>query len=102
MGIYREVYDFAAKAGALEGYVYQKSKLDIDYLPRWVNNLVSHYHRLPAEVKEDFQGLCNGTIGRTIHSLLPHLGEDHEVIHKLKGMVSGKLPLSPDDFTHGR
>jgi len=102
MGIYREVYDFAAKTGALEGYVYQKDKLDIGYLPRWVDNVVSHYHRLPSEAKEDFQSLCNGTIGRTIHSLLPHLGEDHEVIHKLKGIVSGKLPLSSDDFTHGR
>ena len=102
MRINREVYDFAAKAGALEGYVYRKNKLDINYLPRWVDNLVSHYHRLPSEVKEDFQSLCNGTIGRTILSLLPHLGEDHVVIHKLKGIVSGKLPLSPDDFTHGR
>jgi hypothetical protein len=32
--------------------------------------------------------LCNGTLGRTIHSLLPHLGEDHEVIKKLKTIVS--------------
>jgi hypothetical protein len=102
MGIYREVYDFAAKAGALEGYVYQKEKLEINYLPRWVDNLVNYYPRLPSEVKEDFRGLCNGTLGRTIHSLLPHLGEDHEVIKKLKTIVSGKLPLSPDDFTHGR
>ncbi len=102
MPIYREIYDFAAKAGALEGYVFQKNKLEIATLPRWIDNLVSHYHRLPSEVKEDFQSLCNGTIGRTIHSLLPHLGEDHELIHKLKGLTSGKLPLSSDDFTHGR
>jgi hypothetical protein len=32
MAIYREVYDFAAKAGALEGYVYQKEKIDVNYL----------------------------------------------------------------------
>jgi hypothetical protein len=30
------------------------------------------------------------------------LGEDHEVVKKLKSMISGKLPLSPNDFTHGR
>ena len=102
MGVYREVYDFAAKAGALEGYVYQKERLDINYLPRWVDNLVNHYHRLPPEAKDDFQSLCNGTLGRTIQSLLPHLGEDHEVIRKLKSLTSGKLPSSPDDFAHGR
>ncbi len=102
MGIYQEVYDFAAKAGALEGYVYPKEKVDLNYLPRWVDNLVNHYHSLPSEVREEFQGLCNGTIGRAIQSLLPYLGEDHEVIKKLKSVISGKLPSSPDDFTYGR
>ena len=50
MGIYQEVYDFAAKAGALEGYVYPKEKVDLSYLPRWVDNLVTQYHRLPPEI----------------------------------------------------
>lgn len=102
MGVYKELYDFASKAGALEGYVYQKEKLDLNYLPGWVDNLVSLYHHLPEEVKDDFQSLCHGTIGRTIQSLRPHLGEDHEIINKLKRMISGKLPLSPNDFTDGR
>ncbi len=102
MGIYQEVYDFAAKAGALEGYVYPKEKVDLGYLPRWVDNLVNHYRRLPSEVREEFQDLCNGTLGRTIQSLLPSLGEDHEVIKKLKSIVSGNLPSSPNDFTFGR
>lgn len=102
MGIYQEVYDFAAKAGALEGYVYPKEKVDLSYLPRWVDNLVTQYHHLPSEVEEEFQSLCNGTIGRAIQSLLPSLGEDHEVIKKLKSIVTGKLPLSPNDFVYGR
>ena len=42
MGIYKEVYDFAAKAGALEGYVYPKDKVELDYIPQWVDNLVNH------------------------------------------------------------
>jgi hypothetical protein len=102
MGIYQEVYDFAAKAGALEGYVYPKEKVDLGYLPRWVDNLVDHYRRLPSEVREEFQSLCNGTLGRTIQSLLPSLGENHEVIKKLKSIISGNLPSSPNDFTYGR
>jgi len=102
MGIYKEVYDFAAKAGALEGYVYPKERVDLSYLPRWVDNLVNQYQNLPSEVKAEFQGLCNGTLGRVIQSLLPSLGEDHEVIKKLKSIISGTLPLSPNDFTYGR
>ena len=102
MRIYQEVYDFAAKAGALEGYVYPKEKVDLSYLLRWVDNLVTQYYRLPPEVKEEFQSLCNGTIGRAIQSLLPSLGEDHEVIKKLKSVIIGKLPLSPNDFVYGR
>ena len=102
MGIYQEVYDFAAKAGALEGYVYPKEKADLNYLPQWVDNLVNHYRSLPSEVREEFQGLCNGTLGRAIQSLLPSLGKDHEVIKKLKSIMPGKLPSSPNDFTYGR
>jgi len=102
MGIYKEIYDFAAKAGSLEGYVYLKGKVDLSYLPKWTDNMVNLYRSLPSEVKEEFQGSCNATIGRTIQSLLPSLGEDHEVIKKLKTMMSGKMPLSPDDFSHGR
>jgi hypothetical protein len=100
MGIYKEVYDFAAKAGALEGYVYPKEKPDLNYLPQWVDNLVNQYLALPSEVREEFQGSCNGTLGRAIQSLLPFLGEDDEVIEKLKGIISGELPLSSNDFTY--
>jgi len=102
MGIYKEVYNFAAKAGALEGYVFPKEKVDLNYLPKWVDNLVNQYRALPSEVREEFQGLCNATLGRTIQSLLPLLGEDNEVIKKLKSIVSGKLPLSHNDFNFGR
>ncbi|MGB9628675.1 MAG: hypothetical protein ACPL6D_08435 [Thermodesulfobacteriota bacterium] len=101
MGIYRELYDFAAKAGALEGYVYSKEKVDPSYLPLWVEHLVNQYHQLPPEVREDFQTLCDGTIGRAIQSLIPFLGDDHEVVKKLKTIVKN-LPSSPNDFTYGR
>ncbi len=102
MGTYQEVYDLAAKAGALEGYVYPKEKVDLNYLPKWVDHLVNQYQRLPSEVRAEFQVLLNGTIGRAIQSLLPNLGEEHEVIKKLKSVIIGKLPPSPYDFTYGR
>jgi hypothetical protein len=102
MGIYQEIYDFAAKAGALEGYVYPKKEVDLSYLPKWVDHIVDQYRGLPPDVRDDFQRLCDGTLGRAIQSLLPSLGEGHEVIKKLKSILSGRLPSSLDDFQYGR
>ncbi len=102
MGAYQKVYEFAASAGALEGYVYPKERVDLRSLLRWVNHLVAQYEDLPAEVRLEFQFLCDGTLGRAIQSIQPILGGDHEVIQKLKKMVVGKLPLSYDDFDHGQ
>ena len=97
MELYRELYDFASSAGAFEGYVYPK-ELDVSYLPRWAGNLVKQYEALPAEVRAEIQPLCDGTLGRAVQSLIPELGEDHEVVRQLQGMIKGKLPSSSDDF----
>lgn len=102
MGIYSELYDFAARTGALEGYVYPRSGVDVSYLPRWADHIVEQYHRLPAEAREEIQSLFDGTLGRAIVSLIPLLGEEHEVIRKLKSIRVGKLPGSADDFDRKR
>lgn len=96
---YKEIYEFAAAAGAFEGYVYHMDKVNPGYLPRWVDNLINSYQELPPEVRTEIQGLCDGTLGRAVRSLIPVLGEDHEVIGKLKGLIRGKMPSSPDDFS---
>jgi hypothetical protein len=97
MDIYRDIYDFAAKAGALEGYVYPKG-LEASYLPLWVEHVVERYNALPDEVKGQFQDLFDGTIGRAIQSLIPIVGEDDPVIKKLRSIMKGELPASYDDF----
>ena len=102
MGVYKQVYDFAAKAGSLEGYVYPGGKPDPTYLPAWSDNLVNLYNSLPRDVRDEIQGACDETLGRTIQSLIPVLGQDHEVIKKLRTLVRGKLPSSPDDFPRNR
>jgi len=102
VGIYQTIYDFAAKAGSLEGYVYPREKVDPKYFSQWAENLVNLYRSLPPEVREELQDACDETLGRTLHSLLPLLGEDHEVIKKLRSLVKGKLPSSSDDFPYRR
>ena len=98
MNIHAQLYDFASSAGALEGYVYQIKEVDMKALPIWVENLVSAYQLLPVDIRGEIQPLCDRTLGRAIRSLIPRLGEDDEVIEKLKSMVEGPLPESPDHF----
>ena len=98
MHIYAQIYDFAASAGALEGYVYHKKEVDMTALPNWVDNLSAAYRYLPSEALGEFQPSIDFTIGRAIRSLIPVLGEGHEIIGKLKSMVAGNLPRSADDF----
>jgi hypothetical protein len=98
MHIYTKVYEFAASAGAFEGYVYRKEELDMEALSNWVDNLVSAYQSMPPEVLGEFQKSLDKTIGRAIRSLVPLLGEEHGTIKRLRSMVSGTLPETADDF----
>lgn len=102
MGAYSDIYEFAARAGAFEGYVYQRIGLTADSLERWVDHLVEGYNAVPMEARKEFQGLCDGTIGRAIQSLIPAIGENNAIIAKLKSLTVGKLPTSPDDFSRKR
>lgn len=98
MHIYTKIYEFAASAGALEGYVYRKEQIDMEALPKWVDNLLAAYEDLSSEVLDEFQYSLDQTVGRAIRSLAPLLGEEHEIVRKLKSIVVGRLPECPDDF----
>ena|SRR3990172_7111328 len=98
MHIYRQIYEFAASVGALEGYVYDKHELDEGIIAKWCNNLVDAYQLLPKEALQEFQPSCDGTIGRAIRSLTPVLGDNHEIVGKLRSMTAGPIPKSADDF----
>jgi len=99
MGIYKKIYEFSAAAGALEGYVYPKEKVDPKFLPAWVENIVKEYNAFTPDVRDEIQDECDRTLGRAIQSLIPILGGDHEVIIKLKSLIHGEIPSSQDDFS---
>ena len=98
MDIYKEVYDFSASAGAFKGYVFPKQKLDTGKFDVWLTNLVRQYHAIPSEIRNSFQASLDRAIGRSILSLIPVLGEEHELIMKLKTMLKGEIPDSLNDF----
>ncbi len=52
MQLYTQIYEFAASAGAFEGYVYRKTEADVFMLSRWVDHLVAAYRLLPPEARD--------------------------------------------------
>ena len=98
MHLFTQLYEFAASAGALEGFVYRRPDVEGGTIEKWVENLGEAYAILPAEVLKEIQPSLNGTLGRAVRSVANVLGEEHALVHRLKAMVKGALPFSPDDF----
>ena len=63
MGEYEELFKFAAKAGALEGYLYEREKVEPLY--NWVSNIERMYASLPDKVKEDIRNEFSSVLTRT-------------------------------------
>jgi hypothetical protein len=98
MDLFRQMYEFAASAGALEGYVYRRKDMDMGALPTWVNNLKTAYGHLPREALDAVQPSIDQTLGRALKSLVLALGGEDDLVTMLKSMIKGSLPGSPDDF----
>jgi len=84
MGEHAEFFKFAAKAGALEGYLYEREK--IEPLSNWVNNMHVMYDKLPADVKKEIKE----EYGTVLTRILQH-GEkvlSDEIKSKLNSMLS--------------
>jgi hypothetical protein len=98
MHLFMQLYEFSASAGALEGFVYRRPDVEAGAIEKWVENLGESYQLLPAEVLKEIQPSLDGTLGRAVNSVRNVLGEEHALVRKLKSMVKGPLPASPDDF----
>jgi len=61
---YEELFKFAAKAGALEGYLYEREKVESLY--DWVSNIERMYASLPDNVKEDIKNELSSVLTRTL------------------------------------
>ena len=98
MHVFTRIYEFAASAGAFEGYVYRREGLDAKALVNWVGNLKTAHALLPQEVLGEIQPSIDQTLGRALQSLILILGEGHGLVSNLRPMIRGRLPVSPDDF----
>jgi len=95
---YTQLYEFSASVGALEGFVYKRPDVEAGTIGKWVENLGKAYELLPQEVLKEIQPALDGTLGRAVKSVSKALGEEHVLVQKLKSMVKGPMPSSPDDF----
>lgn len=101
MHLYTQIYEFAASAGAFEGYVYHKksvNEMDMKALDIWAGHLKEAYDLLPPEVLEVFQEGLDLTLNRAIASLVPLLDKNHTVMVALLSMISEEKACSADDF----
>jgi hypothetical protein len=62
---YEALFKFAAKAGSLEGYLYEREK--IEPLSNWVSNLETMYANLPEEVKAQIRNELSAVLERTLN-----------------------------------
>jgi len=101
MNLYSMIYEFAASAGALEGYLYRKQdvgQLDMTALPSWIDNLCSAYRHLPGDVRQQIQDGVDQTLGRAVCSLTALIGVKDPWVEQLATLVKGPLPASPNAF----
>lgn len=64
MGEYEVLFKFAAKAGSLEGYLYEREK--VESLCDWVSNIEKMYAGLPENVKEDIRDEFRSVLKRSL------------------------------------
>ena len=53
MSVNRTLFDFGARLGSLEGYLYAEEEVEKKYLPNWIDNIAREFGSLPAEVRRE-------------------------------------------------
>lgn len=71
---YEALFKFAAKAGSMEGYLYEREK--IEPLSNWVSNLETMYANLPDEVKARIRDELGNVLARILQYGGAHLEEE--------------------------
>ncbi len=88
MSLYRDLFNFAAKVGCLEGYLHERRNANISTMPDWVGNIESMYQGLPEEVKKDLIQDYRTVLGKALGWYQKFPNKDEEVFAKLKEMVA--------------
>jgi hypothetical protein len=77
MGDYEELFKFAAKAGALEGYLYERE--NIECLDNWVSNLEKMYAQMPDNIRKEIRTELSSVLARVSTYGAKVLGDEMKV-----------------------
>lgn len=86
VGKYKELFAFAAKAGSLEGYLYERQQ--VEPLQNWISNIEKMYTALPDNVKKEIKDEFSTVLKR----ILDYGGKalDRELKAKLNGLLPAR------------
>ena len=61
---YQELFLFAAKAGSLEGYLFERG--EVEPLDEWIDNINRMYHELSATVRREVDPVLTPVLKRIL------------------------------------
>lgn len=88
MGIYRDVFDLAAKLGCLEGYLYEQPEAAPQYLQNWLGNIQRMYNALPLQVQAEFLDRYLEVLGTASEHLEKLVGANDNNFLQVKQMLA--------------
>lgn len=88
MGVYRDVFDLAAKVGCLEGYLYEQPEEAPRYLPNWLGNIQRMYSSLPSQARSEFQERYLEVLGKAAEHLEKLVGPEDSNFLQIKQMLA--------------
>ncbi len=88
MGLNKDLFNFSAKVGCLEGYLYERKDVDLSTLPNWVGNIERMHRNLPAEVKGDVLDDYRNILEKILQSSEKILKKEDGVLKTLRTMIA--------------
>ena len=88
MGIYRDVFELAAKVGSLEGYLWDRPDASARYLPNWLGNLERMYASLTPEAQADCRPAYREVLAKAVEGMDKLLGPGDEIVVLAKRLLA--------------
>ncbi len=88
MALYKDLFNFAAKVGCLEGYLFDRAHGNFSTLPNWVGNIERMHKELPEEMKKEFFGEYKDLLEKILVSAEQILDKDDLLLTRLRRMTA--------------
>lgn len=90
MGLERELFAFGAKAGSLEGFLYERPKVEEAHMEDWVGNIERMAKALPPEALAACRTELNPILRNILMECERLLGPGHGVSQTLRRLLENE------------